>query len=250
MEHETISTIKCLIVDDEPKGHQALVSLIDSISWLENLGSCYSVLDAIDAINRLHPDVVFLDVEMPGLSGLDLLRSLQSPKPSVIMTTAFSKYALDGFENEVVDFLLKPIEPHRFLRSVLKVRGRPSPMDMPILMEAGDTSRSQSGEGSIWVRSSGKDVKIYLRDIFAVEGLKDYVKILAGNCMFVTHGTIREMAARLPVQFIRIHKSHIINRHAIREISGNMVILENGKEYRFSARKSRESIVKQLMQQV
>jgi DNA-binding LytR/AlgR family response regulator len=243
MENKPIAKMKCVIIDDEQPAHRALIQLITEISWLELAASCYSVVEAVDVIKKLAPDIIFLDVQMPGISGLELIPLLPSPRPHIIITSGFKEYALDGFDLAVTDYLLKPITSGRFLQAVYKTRSEQSQIITLV------PSLNPDEQGYTWVKTGSKMHQILLNDIIAVEGMGDYVKIHCKDKMIVKYGSIRSFLGELPPdQFIRIHRSYIVNRYAVKSIDGNVVKMVNDKEYRISSRGSRESIIKQLTQ--
>jgi two-component system LytT family response regulator len=241
MENKTIPKMKCVIIDDEQPAHRALIQLIGEISWLEYVGSCYSVVEAVELIKELAPDIIFLDVQMPGISGLELIPLLPSPRPHIIITSGFKQYALDGFDHAVTDYLLKPITSARFLQAVLKTKNEASRTITLV------PSQNPDEQGYTWVKTGSKMVQILLNDIIAVEGMGDYVKIHCKDGIIVKYSSIKSFLGELPAdQFIRIHRSYIVNRYAVKSIEGNVVMMVNNKEYRISSRGSRESVIKQL----
>ncbi len=258
MKKKAITTLRCLILDDEQKAHQALRELIRTISWLEVTGSCYSVTEAMDVILGKQPDIIFLDINMPGLTGLDLLKSLPEPRPHIILITAHKEYALEGYEHEVFDFLLKPVDPGRFLRTVLKVARQvlsdrqPSirPVFEAVRVTPSPAKSDKGPQSNIWIRADGKNFQVAVDEIYALTGLRDYVKVLFKDGMLVTYSTLSAMRNKLPKgTFVRIHRSHVINRNAIKSIDGNIITLHNGKEFSIGARGvPREAIIRELTQ--
>lgn len=243
MENKVTSPSKCVIVDDEEPAHRALIQLIRQFSWLEHSASCYSVIEAVDVIKKLNPDIVFLDMQMPGINGLELIPLLPTPRPQIIITSAYKEYALDGFDHAVTDYLLKPITAGRFLQAVQKTKNEPSQL---ITLAP---SLNPEEQGYTWVKTGTKMLQILLNDIFAVEGMGDYVKIYYKEGMIVKYSTISSFLGELPSeQFIRIHRSYVVNRYAVKSIDGNTVMMVNNKEFRISSRGSRESVIKQLTQ--
>jgi DNA-binding LytR/AlgR family response regulator len=213
--------ITCLAVDDEPPALQVLKKYISSVQSLELAGAC---VDAIEAINFLqqHPvDLMFLDIKMPELLGTDLVRALKGA-PKVIFTTAYRKYAVEGFELDAVDYLLKPISFDRFLKAVNKV--------MHTTFAPGATMNTENGnkkEGSdacIYFRSDRKMVKLHLEDILYIESVKDYIKVVTLNQTILTKQSISSMEDNLPKdQFIRIHRSFIVSLNKIESYTHDLV---------------------------
>lgn len=202
--------LNCLIVDDEPLARNLLVEYVKKVTYLNLVKTCSSPLEAIEAL-RNHPvDLMFLDVQMPEVTGITLLKSLQH-KPLVILTTAYSEYALESYELDVIDYLLKPITLERFLRAVDKANTRLTTPQAP---------SGQPGEHSVlpfvFVKDGTKLVKIRWADILYIEGLKDYVTIHTKQQKVVSLQRLKSMEETLPAdQFIRIHNSFIIALQAI-----------------------------------
>jgi DNA-binding LytR/AlgR family response regulator len=198
--------IKCLIVDDEPPAREIMKQHIAGVEVLELKGVCNNAVEAISFLKDHQIDLLFLDIQMPQLLGTNFIRTLKSP-PKVIFTTAFRKYALEGFELDAVDYLLKPISFERFLKAVNKVLqvNLPSIPD-PLLRE-----NKEANSSFLYFRADRKMVKVYFHDILFIEALKDYIKIVMPNRTVVTKYVLTTLAELLPAdEFLRIHKSFII----------------------------------------
>jgi DNA-binding LytR/AlgR family response regulator len=213
--------IRCLIVDDEPPALDVLRSHIANTPMLEVAGECHNAMGAFDFLQHQHVDLVFLDIQMPRLLGTDLVKALTDP-PKVIFTTAHREYAMDGFDLNAVDFLLKPISFDRFLKAVQKAvhtEVRASKVEETVI----DSPRF------LYFRADRKMVKVLLDDISHVEGLKDYVKIHAGSQPLITKQTIMAVEEMLPAEeFIRVHRSFIVSISKITSFSQHAVFI--GKE--------------------
>jgi DNA-binding LytR/AlgR family response regulator len=200
--------IRCLAVDDEMLALDLLEDNIRKIPFLELVQTCRSAMEAMEVLRNKPVDLVFLDIQMPDISGIQLLRSLQH-KPMVIFTTAFSSYATEGFELDVIDYLLKPYPFERFLKAVNKAHE---------YMDLRDHAANQANvKGSpvapacIFVKADYKLYKINLKDILYVEGLKDYIKIYASEKPIVTQMSMKAIEEKLPAHdFIRVHRSFIV----------------------------------------
>ncbi|WP_353721107.1 LytTR family transcriptional regulator DNA-binding domain-containing protein [Dyadobacter sp. 676] len=255
--------ISCLIVDDEEPAHEVLKFLIAKVSWLTYAGSCYNALEALEMIPEVKPDIIFLDVNMPELSGLDLLNIVDASGSHVIMTTAYPEYAVDGFTFDVTSFLLKPIGFDRFLKAVTKVRklignaaekGRlePEAPDLPQGDQPGPVQipeqRADAGqEEYMWIRADRKMYCVWFKDIYFIEGLKDYVKVYYTNGVLVTLASMAAMMNRLPSPtFVRTHRSYIVNRNMIKMIEGNMVTMLNGLKVSIAVSPARDEVIRQL----
>ncbi|WP_026994327.1 LytR/AlgR family response regulator transcription factor [Flectobacillus major] len=215
--------ITCLIVEDEPLARNLLIEYVKKVPYLELLRACSNPLDAIEFLRANPVDVLFLDVQMPEITGITLLKILQK-KPLVILTTAYSEYALEGYELDVMDYLLKPITFERFLKAVEKASqrlgGGPPPATQPV--ERIIHEKIQIADNSpayIFVKDGTKLVKIRLNDILYVEGLKDYVSIHTPYQKIVTLQRLKSLEDQLPEnQFVRIHNSYIVSLEAIDSI--------------------------------
>lgn len=212
-------TIRCLLVDDEPPALEVLQSYIDMIDGLEVVGKC---ANAIQAFSRLQEtpaagvpvDLMFLDIKMPKLLGTDFLRSLRQP-PKVIFTTAYRDYAVDGYELDVVDYLLKPISFERFLRAVSKVMKTEAVASVSSPLPALPLEKPNTvtpNNAFLYFRADRKMVKVFTHEIVYVESLKDYVKIVTTTGKpLVVKQSITSVEAMLPeADFVRIHRSFIV----------------------------------------
>ena len=266
--------ISCLIVDDEEPAHDVLKFLIAKISWLSYVGSCYNAVEALEMIPDTKPDILFLDVNMPELSGLDLLNIIQAPNTHVIMTTAYREYAVDGFTFDVTSFLLKPIGFDRFLKAVTKVRRlvtnnqggddsvklspEPAKIDTHLThqtecSEAVSLSASEqrleetNQEEYMWLRADRKMYCIRFKDIYFIEGLKEYVKVYHTNGVLVTLASMSSLMNCLPTPtFVRTHRSYIVNRNSIKMIEGNMITMANDMKVSIAVSPTRNEVFRQL----
>ncbi len=200
--------VRCLLVDDESPAIDLLKNHITMLNDLEVIASCYSAVEAFEVIKKEKIDLLFLDIEMPVLKGLDFLRSLQNP-PKVIITTAYREYALDGYDLDIIDYLLKPISFDRFVKSVDRYYERIQPTDISSI----DTESSPS---FFYVNINKKHIKIEFNDILYIESLKDYVRIHTVKERLVVKGNIGKLEDQLPAnQFLRTHRSYIVALHKI-----------------------------------
>jgi DNA-binding LytR/AlgR family response regulator len=205
--------IRCLLVDDEPLAREVLKQHLSKVDALELAGTCANAMEAIDFLQKHHIDLLFLDIQMPQLLGTTFIRTLKNP-PKVIFTTAFRKYAVEGFELDAVDYLLKPISFERFLKAVNKILqsdmapdGRPlPPLEKP----------ASAPVPFLYFRVNKKMVKVLINDILYIESLKDYIRIVTDNRTVITKYVLSALEEILPhEEFLRIHKSYIV---AIRKI--------------------------------
>lgn len=220
--------IRCLIADDEPLAIQLISGYVARISHLELVGSCKRATDIPAFLGQV--DLLFLDIRMPGFSGLELLHSLKV-KPLVIMITAFSEHALEGFELDVVDYLVKPVTFERFFQAVTKAtrqyeleqrttQNGMAPADPP-------PAPDLPSRDYFFIKSGYKSVRINFDEILYVEGLKEYVSIYtSGNRKFVKLTSLKELERILPRErFLRIHKSYIVSVNQVTAAYGNVVEL-------------------------
>lgn len=196
--------ISCYIIDDEPLAIEVLESHISKLDSIEVSGTFQNAIRALEALKDKPVDLLFLDIQMPKLTGLDFLKSLKNP-PNVILTTAYREYALDGFELNVVDYLLKPISFERFMKAVNKV------FDLHALKPGSMVSAGQD-EDPIFISSGNRQVKIRLAEILFLESRRDYVHIQTMEKEVKTHATLQSMEEKLPSdRFLRIHRSFVVN---------------------------------------
>jgi DNA-binding LytR/AlgR family response regulator len=212
--------IKCLIVDDEPPAIEVIRKHISFVPSLELAATCLNAVDALAVMQKSHIDLLFLDIQMPQILGTDFIRTLKKP-PKVIFTTAFRKFALEGFELDAVDYLLKPISFERFLKAVNKI------MDTPIKNTDGtepiETAR-ESGNTFIYFRADRKSLKVSLNDILYIESLKDYIKVVTTNKTIVTKHSMSSLEEMLPKDlFFRIHRSYIVSLNKIESYSSELI---------------------------
>jgi len=216
--------INVIIVDDEPLAQDVLETYIDNMSELNLVSKCNNALEANAALKNNDIDLMFLDIQMPQITGIDFLRSLENP-PVVIFTTAYPNYAVDGFELNVLDYLLKPISMERFMKAVNKASEQ-------IALKKGSNQDSPDNEADyIFVKADKKLIKINFSDVLYIEGLKDYVIIRQADKRVVTLQTMKSLEQKLPASiFKRIHRSYIVNLQQINAVVGNMVeITEKGQ---------------------
>lgn len=231
-----MNEIKCLIVDDEPIAAQVIKSYLEKLDALKLVETCENALQAFEYLQTNSVDLMFLDIQMPKITGLEFLKTLQNP-PKVIIVTAYREFAFEGFELDVVDYLLKPVSFERFLKAINKFN------NLDNLTPASNLDERKvpgSGGESIWVRADRKNVKILIDDIHYIEGLKDYVKIYVKNGLIISKMPMKNMEKMLPAKrFVRIHKSYLISLSRISAFNNegieiDTVTLPIGKMYKES----------------
>ena len=210
--------INCIVVDDEQHAIDILTHYIEQTPMLTLVGTSTNPIEALQMVNTQNVDLVFLDIHMPELSGIDFIKTLNG-KAKVILTTAYSEFALEGYELDVVDYLLKPIRLPRFLAAVQKVAKS---------LKEEDVQEVEDDYIFVKTESKGKLLKINLNEIDYIEGMKNYVAIHCGGSKIMVYTAMKEIEDRLPAkQFMRIHKSFIIRIDRITGIEGNRVLLKN-----------------------
>lgn len=220
--------INAIIVDDEPLAQDVLETYIEKIPEITLVQKCSNALEANEALKSKDVDLMFLDIQMPQLTGVDFLKTLSKP-PVVIFTTAYPNYAVEGFELNALDYLLKPISLERFMKASNKA------IEQIELRRKGASAEAapavSDDPGYIFVKADKKLVKIHYQDILYIEGLKDYVIIRQENSRVITLQTMKSLEDKLPQGiFKRIHRSYIVNIERIDAVIGNMVeVKEKGQ---------------------
>lgn len=205
--------LRCLIVDDEPLSLDILEKYIHDIPDLELAGRCLDAFDAMAKLKQIEVDLLFLDINMPKLSGLNMVRSMDQ-LPEVIFTTAYPEYAVEGFELEALDYLVKPISFERFVKTINKALNK---------MKSLPSTRKHTPE-FMMVKSNKKLYKVSLSEIKFIQSLGDFVKIHTEDKVYISSDTLKHIATQLPDSlFVRIHKSYIISLNAFKYIEGNRV---------------------------
>lgn len=208
--------IRCLIVDDEPLAREILGQYVSQSDELQLVGACKNANEVVELLQKESVDVLFLDIQMPGISGMALMKSLENP-PLVVFTTAYAQYAVEGYEVSAVDYLLKPISPDRFKKAVEKVR--------EMIQYKKSSSRDLN---YMFIRADYQDIKVMFDDILYVEGLKDYVKVVTKEKRIITLTNIKGMLEKLPQdRFIRVHKSYIVAKDKVQTVKGTILTIDD-----------------------
>jgi DNA-binding LytR/AlgR family response regulator len=225
--------MKCIIVDDEPLAREGMELNVQEVPFLESVGTFSSALEANEFLHENEVDLVFLDIQMPGITGLDFIRILKN-KPLFILTTAYPEFALESYELDVVDYLVKPIRLERFLKAANKAK------DLFLLKQKSDnpTPHVNKEDGFIYLKSDRKILRVFLKDIRFISGMKDYVMVHTTRDRIMTAMNLKTIFEQLPHdQFARVSKSHLINVHYLESMDGDEINLGNdkiplGKTYR------------------
>lgn len=208
--------MRTLIVDDDELSRIVIENLVEQHAALTLVGTCASALEAMKALRNTEVDLVFLDIEMPDMSGLDLVKSLAAP-PQVVIVSGKEDYALDAFDIDVTDYLLKPVTHARFLKAVervLKRRGLDSPASAP------------APDDRVFIKADGKLVQLDLASVLWIEAQADYMLIHTASDRFLIHGTMKAMEEKLPgADFVRIHRSYIVRIDQIKDIQDQSLVV-------------------------
>jgi len=228
--------LNCLIVDDEPLARKGMAEYVKEIDYLQLSGECASATEAAGVLARGGIDLLLLDIQMPHLSGIDLLKSLSHP-PMAIITTAFSEYALEGYELDVIDYLVKPIPFDRFLKAVqkaydfhsLKLKANPT----------GDTNY-------FFVKANGKYERVAFHDILYVEAMQNYVILHLPEQKLITYVTFGNMESQLPADmFLKVHKSFLISLEHVKAVDNNEILIRHARIP--VSRALREEVMKKIL---
>jgi len=209
--------IKCIVVDDEPLAQRVLEKYISSLPSLELLKKCNNALEAMSFLHQNKVDLVFLDIKMPELTGIDFLQTMTHPL-KIIITTAYSEYALQGYEYSVTDYLLKPFSFERFLKAVNKVTNRNVENNSTLSINR------ELADDFIFLKEDKIEHKILFSEIKYIEGCGNYIKVFTNNKMLMVAETLTTIKKNLPTElFVRIHKSFIVSIKRIDQVEGNII---------------------------
>jgi two-component system, LytTR family, response regulator LytT len=248
---------KVLLVDDEYLALNLLEQFIGQLTDLEVVDKCKSAIQALDILNNTPVDILFLDIQMPVLSGVNMLKTLQRP-PATIFTTAYSEHAVEAFDLNAVDYLLKPFSFERFLQSVNKAKDFLSknaeqipPLSTPRAITQGVTILGQNSgietapKDYIVAKVDGKIEKIFFKDIIVIEGMREYVKFVCSHRNYITLESMKNLEDALPkADFLRVHKSFIVAKKRVQSLDGNQLVIDKLKIP--ISRERKEEIVKEI----
>ena len=228
-----MTMLSCLIVDDEPLSQEVLKKFVDDAPLLQLNGICSDALEALEFLRQNTVDLIFLDINMPKLSGINFVKTLENP-PLIIFTTAYAEYAVEGFELNAVDYLLKPIAFDRFLKAVNKAVELQQAWE---IIERSKNDLNKEETDYLIIISDKLIYKINIDDLYYVQSYGDYVKIYTKEKVIIASETLKNMEQYLKTHCIRIHKSYIVNKEAIKYVEGNQVkthdiMLPIGQKYR------------------
>jgi len=234
--------MNCVIIDDEPLAREGLASYVREVDFLNLTGTCENPLELIKLLDYHAVDLIFLDIQMPKMNGIDFLRIMQKPL-MVIITTAYPSYALEGFQLNVLDYLLKPITFDRFFKSANKAKDYHR-----LLCNSAQPGapKTETDEGYFFIKCGNKYEKIYFDEILYVEGMQNYVTIFTTKAKYVTLLNLKSLEQNLDSKlFIRVHKSYIVSTGKIDGIEGNDIFI--GQQRVPISRNYREQVIQQVV---
>jgi len=216
----SMASLKYLIVDDDEISRLGIEAEASRFPFLDKSASCSNALEAFEFISQFHPDIVFADIEMPGISGIELIRNLSGQIPAPVFITSHPEFAIESYEMEAFDYLLKPINSERFERCALRLR------DFFQLRANAFAFTKEQESGSIIIKQGYDKYKILLHEILYLEAMKDYTRIVTQDKKYLVLGTLTGMHEKLsPGKFVRIHRSYIVNRDKINAVKGNKILI-------------------------
>ncbi|RMG84216.1 MAG: DNA-binding response regulator [Bacteroidetes bacterium] len=233
--------LNCLVIDDEPVARKGIASYVEQTPFLKLVGTCKSALEANDRLAEENVDLLFLDIQMPDLTGIDFIKSLNDP-PAFIFTTAYRDYAIEGFELDAVDYLIKPISFQRFLKAANKarqffeMRRQPDPKTTP-----------PATPGHFFIKSDGQYIKINLDEVLYFESERDYIFIHTEEKRYLTLLSLKQLEKELPAdRFLRVHRSFIVAMNRVELLEGHS--LKIGKRQIPVSRSMQETVYKKLVE--
>ncbi|WP_315822976.1 LytTR family DNA-binding domain-containing protein [Paraflavitalea speifideaquila] len=233
-------TLQCIIIDDEPLARTGLKEYIQDVEFLQLAGEFDTPMKAIDLLMQQKIDLIFLDIQMPRMTGLEFLKTLTKP-PLVIFTTAYPQYAVEGFELNAIDYLLKPFSFERFLKAAIRAKSLCEPATTVIATGAG------TEPDYFFIKSDNKLIKVKYEEILFIEALQNYVAVHTTDKKYITYLTFRSIEEYLPAgRFVRTHKSFIVAAAKVESIEGNDIRI--GQHHIPISRTERETVLQQLLQ--
>ncbi|WP_159018449.1 LytR/AlgR family response regulator transcription factor [Algibacter sp. L3A6] len=220
--------MKCVIIDDEPLAIDVVESYVQQVGGIEIVAKCTNPLEAIILLNKHQVDLVFLDIEMPNLTGIDLVKAIDN-MPQFIFTTAYPEYALDGFNLNATDYLVKPIPFHRFLKAISRAKEKYELENKVVVSpQVSETAAPVAVDNFIFVKSEYENIKINIDTIVYLQGLKDYIKIYTSDTQkpILTLSSFKDILDKLPPsKFIRVHKSYVVSIEHIKAIQKSKILV-------------------------
>lgn len=234
--------LKCLVIDDEPLARNGIADYVRDIDFLILAGTCETPLDAVSLMEKENIDLLFLDIQMPKINGLDFLKSLPDP-PLVIITTAYPSFALEGFQLDVLDYLVKPITFQRLFKAANKAK-----VQFNLLQQAAPTATANpdAGQDYFFVKQENKFEKIRLEELFFVESMQNYIQLHTSRGKITTLLTLKNIHQELPSSnFMQVHKSYIVAIDKIDSVEGNQLVI--GEHKIPISRSKREEVMEKIV---
>jgi DNA-binding LytR/AlgR family response regulator len=214
-------TINCLVIDDEPVARKGIAGYVEQTPFLSLIGTCKSAIEANELLHKKEVDLLFLDIQMPDLTGTEFIRSLENP-PEVIFTTAYRDYAIEGFELNALDYLVKPISFQRFLKAANKALSF-----FDLQRQAFEKPSTGLVQDYFFIKSDGQFIKIKLDDVLFFESEKDYVFIYTQQKRYLTLLSLKQLEKELPAnRFLRVHRSYLISLDKVDLVEGNEMVIK------------------------
>lgn len=211
--------IHCIAIDDEPPALEIMKNYIKAVPVLQLEGAFSNAVDALSLLQKKPVDLLFLDIQMPHILGTNFIRTLNKP-PKVIFTTAYRKFAVEGFDLDAVDYILKPVSFERFLKAVNKAMRLNLPVNESFPLK---TTENENEDEYIYLRADRKNIKVKLADLIFIESLKDYIKVVTKDRTIISKNSISALEERLPASFMRIHRSFIVSLNKIESYSHDLI---------------------------
>jgi DNA-binding LytR/AlgR family response regulator len=206
--------MNCIIVDDDDASRTALLQMTKQVDYLNVVKTCSNPLEAMAALKKEDVDVIFLDIEMPEMTGMDMLKALDN-RPQVILTTSHKEYALDAFDLNVVDYLIKPVTLPRFLKAMAKVKDA-----------SGSDDQVTAGQDYFFIKKDSVLNKVPVKDILWIEALGDYITIHTKDQRFILHATLKSLEGKLPAnKFVRVHRSYIVQVDNVKKVEDTTIFI-------------------------
>jgi DNA-binding LytR/AlgR family response regulator len=213
-------TLRYLIVEDDEIDRLSVETEADKFPFLKKIAACSHPLEAVELINRFHPDILFVDIEMPGITGLELVKSLEGENLLPVFITSHPEFAIESYEIEAFDYLLKPLAPERFARCALRLR------DFFQLRHKAFAFEKEQESDFIIIKQGYEKCKLRTQDILYLESMKDYTRLMTAEKQYLVLATLSSMQEKLtPGKFVRIHRSYIVNLDKIEKVKGNKINL-------------------------
>jgi DNA-binding LytR/AlgR family response regulator len=206
--------MNCIIVDDDDASRSALVQMVKQVDYLTVVKTCSNPLEAMNALKKEDVDILFLDIEMPEMTGMDMLKALDN-RPQVILTTSHKEYALDAYDLNVIDYLIKPVTLPRFLKAMAKVKDA-----------SGSEDQVSAGQDYFFIKKDSVLTKVPIKDILWIEALGDYITIHTKDQRFILHATLKSLEGKLPPnKFVRVHRSYIVQVDNVKKVEDTTIFI-------------------------